>query len=588
MGFPRTSLREHLTRPGGLAGEISYLRSQVADAIDSLFANKVTNPGTPITTGTVTARSLTALGLLRFQPSAEVVIDVPGSGSSAWDTTTSSVLEVHKNVRTYFGIKLDVTTNGGGLWTTPAGLNQDYILPFSYDGLNVGWRIYIDGPNKIIRVMPLVKGALEPTIAAPTTGAGDTYDLSVAGATGYSGNAGVSAYFTGAPRSDGAAFMADRVNNTVTIEDRGDGNGPMILFEVAATNQVLQNETLFSNVGVITSPWVAMGSATGLGVLGGSPKGDATVCSITMTASASDGVKQSLTGVATQTNGSASVWARCASGTQKFRLQVLAKDGRIYTSADLNLTTTWARYDLFVLDTGAVNTSGAFEFRIINASDAAARTIQVWRPQFETGRSFPTSPIKTIAATAARTGETFSITNANPFPASFGARGYSIQMAPDFSVDEFATSGVGGSAVVGWTIVSWQTSLYNATGAFNASLSSLQVVLGLGTAERAGLSMYIQQNYRAFSSSGESIGAPNHRSPLFAWSRGTLLTFDEEAYRGALRVRGYTAGPSISRFPLSGGPWSRAASANAFVGGNGFTGTNTTFSGRIGKIMTSV
>jgi len=69
-----------------------------------------------------------------------------------------------------FGILIDVTSGGNAGWTTPAGLNTDYLLPQSDAGETGVWFWEIDVPNKTFRlVSPLVYQGFRALAGTPNT-----------------------------------------------------------------------------------------------------------------------------------------------------------------------------------------------------------------------------------------------------------------------------------------------------------------------------------------------------------------------------------------------------------------------------------
>lgn len=496
-------------------------------------ATLITNPPVAPIDANTSALALAFTDPVITAPTATRQLDV---GNAPW----SMRLHIYKNVRALFGWIIPAAVG----WTGPAGLNQDYLLPGSSDQLCGAWDVIIDVPNKTYYVVTYPRGIMEPMISAPTAGPGDTLDLFAGGT--FTGRTN-GCHQTGAPTSDGSAFIVNDAPNTRAQENRGDGYGAMLLMEPATTNFVLQSETIFTGA-AITAPWVAIdGNTTGLGQQAGSPRGDATVTNLIFAgASAATGVKQVMTGAATtaQTIGVLSVWAKIAAGTGKFRLQFLDKSGATITSADFNLTTTWARYDLLIPNIGIFGSVGTAEARIINASDATNRTIQVWGAQMETGRAAPTTYVKTVAATVARVGDTLFYAP-SAYPATFLSRGVSVDYAPDFNNIEnwqgqanlalctFDNGFLGPNVGRDWFI-------------FSPVFNQFQIA-----SRRGRLAVLSSGEYRGLAAADPT--GPAFQSPPFQFARGVKCTLTAEAYRGAIRIQGTTDGDG--RYALGGGPW---------------------------------
>lgn len=82
---------------------------------------------------------------------------------------------------------------------------------------------------------------------------------------------------------------------------------------------------------------------------------------------------------------SLSVWAKVASGTEKFRMQAKDKSGAsVLTTSDFDATTTWQRFDAS-FDVGSDASPVDVEVRIINGSDATSKTIIAWLPNLTEG-----------------------------------------------------------------------------------------------------------------------------------------------------------------------------------------------------------
>lgn len=541
--------------------------------------SSIANPGPAINANT-NAKALALLPYALFEPTAERTIDVPGTGGTAWDTTKSAILTIYKDTRSLFGIVINVTTNGGGLWTTPAGLNQDYFLPGSSEALTGGWILIIDGPNKTVRCIQMSRGVPDVMTIAPTASPGDTLDLTAAG-----GTASVSvngSYQIGAPRADGVAFIANALLNTKRLQSR-DGITTRLLMEPTVVNPIFQSETLYTGA-AITAPWVAIGGTTGLGGQAGSPRGDATVTNLIFTASAADGIRQPYTGVqVADFPMTHSIWVKVAAGTGKCRLQILFKDGTTLTSADFNLTTTWQRISLTCPNIGPFGSAGTPEFRILNGTDAAARTIQVWGAQAEASLE-PTSYIRTVAAAVTRTGDTLYY-GVGAYPASFRTRGVSVPLVPLNSSDNLYNTSASVSALVSFD---GDGTYFRPAAAFNDYLSIMGFrvtsLVSSGRAARIGLSAQVDDAPGSGGPNGLP-GSPRIYGEPLHFNNGDVLTIDGEIYRGAIRIQGATSGNG--RFVLGLGAMTWPTGGSLFIGGFSSGTASPTFPFEIGPILTA-
>ena len=529
-----------------------------------------------IITTNKTAAELLPFSPVIAEPASTLTIDVPGSGANAWDLTQSRTIRIDKDTRALFQIVLNVTTNGGGLWTTPNGLNQDYVLPASSEQLCGAWDVLIDGPTRTIRVTSYPRGVLEIMIAAPTAGPGDTLDLFAGGTfVGHTitGAGGASTVQIGAPRSDGVAFINAGVANVRRLQDLGLGAGQRLLMEQARTNLLLQSESLYTGA-VITAPWAAIGATTGLGGQAGSPRGDATSTNVVF-AGAGDGIAQPFT-LAAQNSCVGSVWVRCLAGVESCRLQMLLKDGSTVTSTDYAITPTWRRLDLSIPNIGPNTSSGTPEFRLLNGSDGLARTVQVWGAQLEGGFGilYPTSYIKTVAVTVVRSTDALAYAPA-AVPASFRTRGMSLSFAPAGTNLEFFLSGM--------YLVAWDTDDVSPTGSaidylrLNGSLSGVPAALGAAHLSMGALSSGYPVAPTSFP------GCPRSMSEPLTFNRDQVLTLAGEAYRGALRVQGATTGDG--RYSVGGGPWTWPTFSSLNIGSTVLLAA--TGSGTFGQFITS-
>jgi hypothetical protein len=86
--------------------------------------------------------------IVQFAPTATRNIDVR-------TITTSMAFTVMKTNTAAFGINIDVTSGGNQGWTTPAGLNTDYVLFNSAAAAAGSWLVRLDLPNKTVLATPV-------------------------------------------------------------------------------------------------------------------------------------------------------------------------------------------------------------------------------------------------------------------------------------------------------------------------------------------------------------------------------------------------------------------------------------------------
>lgn len=205
--------------------------------------------------------------------------------------------------------------------------------------------------------------------------------------------------------SDGSAAALDWVTaNTRAINDRGDGNAGTILFRQTA-NLCTESEVIQAVTGWATG--LASLNDTSHTTPDGTADGDEVVYTASVNANTNN---NSMSGATTALAPICiSAWAKSPS-TGSTRIRIENNVGTITNSADIALTTTWARLTLSATN-GASGTSE--RMRYINATDATARTVYAWGAQFEDNTIYPGPYMRTAGSTFTRPADTWLYTPGN-------------------------------------------------------------------------------------------------------------------------------------------------------------------------------
>ena len=134
-----------------------------------------------------------------------------------------------------------------------------------------------------------------------------------------------------------------------------------------------------------------------------SPEGYKNATKLNLTTSANIGVEKPVSGFFESQTHTISVWARCASGTETFRLKCTHASVLDYFSNNFTATTEWQRFDFskaFTSTTGTGIVAG-----VVNGTDAQARSIEIYGLQLETNASYPSSYIPTHGAAVSRSAD---------------------------------------------------------------------------------------------------------------------------------------------------------------------------------------
>ena len=235
-------------------------------------------------------------------------------------------------------------------------------------------------------------------------------------------------YLTGAATTGASAFMAWATANTRRLEDRGDGNGAMLLLEGSSTNYLQ-----YSNDFV--SPWVTVGGLTadyanapdGTLVADRLQRGSASYCTYQNYATATSTVTHSS-------------YIRATAGTSFMRRAVVGGGLALISGGFVEATasTTWQRvafsYSELVTDSRYAICCDTRDYSGIGGSTATASD-GIWTLQQAERLAFATSPIRTTGATASRGADVLSATMSQ-VPASMTNGGMQFDVAPIWSSSE--------------------------------------------------------------------------------------------------------------------------------------------------------
>lgn len=223
------------------------------------------------------------------------------------------------------------------------------------------------------------------------------------------------------PRSAWAYQASGAANYLATNVPRIYSDGA-VLIEGARANQCV--ETAFGTWIEEGSPTLTTGAATG-------PDGLSAAATLEMTASATDRARHpSDIASGSSSNATAayvSCWMRAASA-QSARIGMRSKDGSsLLASGDLSITTTWQRFAFLVSDIGTGGVPP--QDLVVNATDAAARTIEIAEFQTEHEVGFISSNIRATGSPTTRGAEELTIAAAS-VPADLLGGHWSVTVQP--------------------------------------------------------------------------------------------------------------------------------------------------------------
>lgn len=224
-----------------------------------------------------------------------------------------------------------------------------------------------------------------------------------------------------------ATTVAEASTNVLRLEDRGDGNGSVPLFEGARTNLAVYSSSLGS--------WTA-GPATNSGTTnyGTSPLGTTTAARLVKSATGSFG-PYSGANIGGTKAGTLSVWMTNNGGGTATRLRFSFASG---IALPITIPSAWSRFSTYTTFTGAASDFISFDHRanIPNTGDPVINTAVdalVWGVQLEAVVTFPSSAIiNNSGASATRSADTLTLTTAQ-YNAAMLDRPWRFDVYPYFS-----------------------------------------------------------------------------------------------------------------------------------------------------------
>lgn len=193
--------------------------------------------------------------------------------------------------------------------------------------------------------------------------------------------------FTGATYQTSATTVATAAVDVLRFEDRGDGNGSLVLLEKLITQYGDTSEG--GNLLALGAGWNVSGSAVmtpGGGIL--SPDGLLGAGSVAFAASAASRAQRNNSTTPQNTVVTASCWHQYVNGNGQLFGGFIAKDATTFVVyAPTLVASPWGRFSI----TGNSGNNTFVLLRIFqNSAAAQAHTINVWGTQIEVG-AYPTS-----------------------------------------------------------------------------------------------------------------------------------------------------------------------------------------------------
>ena len=200
-------------------------------------------------------------------------------------------------------------------------------------------------------------------------------------------------FYLSAPGGAGSTFIGWASSNILRY-DAVDGTS-LALFEGSQTNVCPYSEDLNQ------AAWAKTGASIS-GTTGAAPDGEADLCTVAFTASASDSIMQTIsTGTADASTYLSTVFVRRTTGSGNIRFQLVNRAGVTSQSSDIAIDTGWKRIEWSSSwGTGAT----APQIGLINGTAGAAQSVEVWGfdVKITTALNAPTSYIRTTATSATR------------------------------------------------------------------------------------------------------------------------------------------------------------------------------------------
>lgn len=219
-----------------------------------------------------------------------------------------------------------------------------------------------------------------------------------------------------------AVTLATVPGNVLRYEDRGDGFGPLALFE--------QRRTVINGRSDMAVSWTGQNGAVLTPSAATSPLGPNTAASIAFGTLTNSQVFQTLTpaNVPAGVLAMHTVWARGPSGTEAFRWSYTDKDNILQLSADVPVTAAWNRYGILV-GTGAGASVPVVRLR--TRSVGVPQTIETVGYQMEVS-NYPTSLMYTSTGQLGTVNEDSIIYLAAQVPLQLRQGRWSTGLYPDY------------------------------------------------------------------------------------------------------------------------------------------------------------
>lgn len=291
--------------------------------------------------------------------------------------------------------------------------------------------------------------------------------------------------------------------NEIRLEDRGDGNGRMVLLEGSRVNSIAFSED-FS---------VANWTKTSTGISGTITAPDGT-STFWLTSSVANGYARQTVPAATWANnltGAVSTFMRFPDGASGNDVQNnfyhIDKAG-VQNYYPITGSNNWARFS--TIQTGASGASGQLWGVGKDPGYTNGNTWSVWGYQVEVGAYFPSSYIRTPGAGGVTRAADVLIFANGTYPPSLLTTGGRITYIPDYSSDELLAEFVSEHRLIG----------------INSSTNQLRLVESGGTARIQLLESGISRVF----------------STAITWDRGAVLTIEWRPNAGQIIISGLTSG----------------------------------------------